>query len=130
MPDTFFLIFGIIVALLGAIILFAMIRSIAKCRTRVEATICSLKTEKTSLRGTTVYSYSPVVSYEVNGNSYEANAPFSTGKKDKYIVGNKLVIYINASDPSDYRFPGKLGLWITGFVMLALGLLFIVLCFI
>lgn len=130
MPDMFFLIFGIVVAFIGLLILFVVIKDLIKCRKKIDATISSLHVDKTHLRGTTIYSYSPIVSYEFNGNTYESTSPFSSEKKSKYVVGNKLTIYIDEANPESCRFPGKPGLFITGLIISAIGLLFVILYFI
>ncbi len=130
MSDTYFLIFGIILAILGAIILFTAVKNALTCKKKIYATISSIATQKTTLRGSTIYYYHPVVAYDAGGNHYETQAPFSTGRKDKYIIGNKMVVYIDESNPGSCRFPGKPGLWITGLLFLFAGLFFAILYFV
>lgn len=127
MSDTYFLIFGLVVGLIGLLQIFFQILSLASCKKRISATVTSLKTDSVVIRGSTVHTYSPEFSYEFEGQSFKGKAPFSTTKKDKYSQGDTLVIYVNPENPTEYRFRGKIGKLIGGFVLLAIGLLFVVL---
>ena len=130
MSDTFFLVFGIIVSLFGLLTLYVQIKNQVMCRERVTATIIKLHVSKVMLRGTTKQSYSPELSYTVNDHTVNVAAPFSSYNKDKYKVGETMPLYISKADPTAYRFPGKVGITITGFIVLAVGVLFIVLYFV
>lgn len=127
MSDTYFLVFGIIVALIGLLQIFFQVRKLSSCKKKVTATITSLKTDSIIVRGSTVHTYSPEFSYEFNGNTFTGTAPFSTTKKDKYTPGEPLTVYIDNDNPSEYRFGGKIGILIGGIVLLAIGLLFVTL---
>lgn len=127
MSDTYFFIFGIVVAIIGLLQVFFQLRKLTSCKNKITATVTSLKTDSIIVRGSTVHTYSPEFSYEFNGNTFTGTAPFSTTKKDKYSPGEPLTIYIDTNNPAAYRFGGEIGRLIGGIVLLAIGLLFVVL---
>lgn len=127
MSDTYFFIFGIVVAIIGLLQVFFQLRKLTSCKNKITATVTSLKTDSIIVRGSTVHTYSPEFSYEFNGNTFTGTAPFSTTKKDKYSPGEPLTIYIDTDNPAEYRFGGEIGRLIGGIVLLAIGLLFVVL---
>ena len=127
MSDTYFLIFGIIIALIGMILLFSYFKVLLSCRQAVIAQITSVKKEKITLRGSSVYSYRPVFSYSVDGHEYSGEATFTTHNKTKYNSGDSLKIYVSATQPGLYRFDGKIAPMIIGLIMVVIGGLFIVL---
>lgn len=107
MGDNFFLIVGIIDAVIGLIVASADIFARLRCRIKAEGEIVSLKTEKTIFRGSTIKKYRPVISYKAD-KEYKAEAPFISRKKEKYDIGEKLVIYYNEKKPDEFYFRGKL----------------------
>lgn len=127
MSDTYFFIFGIVVAIFGLLQVFFQLRKLTSCKNKITATVTSLKTDSIIVRGSTVHTYSPEFSYEFNGNTFTGTAPFSTTKKDKYSPGEPLTVYIDTDNPAEYRFGGEIGKLIGGIVLLAIGLLFVVL---
>lgn len=130
MSDLYFLIFGIVVTLLGIIILSTYIYSIITCRTKIYATITSLKKESMKLRGSTVYSYRPEFKYSYNDTEYSGISIKSTYKKDKYQANEPLLIYINPNKPEDYRFSVFTGALLTGIIAFGVGMLFVILYFV
>lgn len=129
MRESAFLVFGIICALIGIVVLAVKLRLRIRCSRRTDAVIINLQADYTMLRGTKVYTYCPEFSYTVDGKEYQGIAPFSTSKKDKYRIGDPLPVYINPADPEDYDFRGKPGLVIAGVLLLGVGLLFVILNF-
>lgn len=129
MPDLYFLIFGMVVSLIGILSIFAKMRSIATCTEAITASVASIKTETTLIRGSTVYFYRPVYSYSYFGKKYKAEAPYKSMLKGKYNVGDTASIYINPAEPGDFRFPNTFAAFVFGIIALAVGLLFVVLYF-
>lgn len=130
MSDKFFLIFGIVVSLIGLLTVVIEIRTFFTCRMKVTATIVSLKKEATTIRGGKIYSYRPHFIYTVNDKQYDGFAPFSSRKPDKYRVDETLQILVSEKNPEIFRFRGRIGALITGIVVLGIGLLFVILYFI
>lgn len=127
MPDIFFLIFGIIITQLGFLLIVIEINITVKCRERTTAEITRLKKSTTLLRGSGVNYYSPEFTYIKDDINYFGITPFSTRHKDKYRIGDKITIYINSTDPEQYRLKRINGILIFGFVTLAVGLVFVIL---
>lgn len=129
MPDLYFFFFGLVCFMIGLLLLAIKIYIIASCRDKVNATITSIKKDKTIVRGSTVYMYIPKFSYSVNGKDYKGTASFSTFSKEKYKEGDTLPIYVSHSNPGNYRFKGRYGMFIWGLLFSSIGLLFMVLYF-
>lgn len=130
MSDTYFLIFGIVVAILGLIIVIGQMRMLLLCRTHIDAEITSVRRGTTKVRGSSIHSYRPQFSYNINDKKYEGTAPFTTKKKDKYNPGDVLRILVSEANPEMYRFRGRVGTLIAGIVILGAGLLFVILFFV
>lgn len=130
MTDIYFLVFGCVCIAAGLLICFLKALSLRKCRTRVEAEITSVKVQSIPLRGSKVYTYSPVITYKVDGRTFNGTAPFSSAKKEKYAVGGVLPILVNPSNPGEFRFEGRVGTLFAGGIILAIGLLFFILSFV
>lgn len=129
MSDTYFLIFGIVVSLIGLALIVLHIRTVSSCGERIIAQINNLKVQRTVIRGSSVYSYCPEFIYTVNGKTYQGTADFSTYRKNKYQVGDPLEIYYNYNDPEQYRVKGRCTMLIWGVIILAIGLPFVILYF-
>lgn len=129
MPDLYFLIFGIVIGLIGIIIVILKIRVFTACRIRVNATISSIQTESTLIRGSTLHTFRPKLSYTVNGKTYRTACPFSTVREKKYSVGDTMSIFVSPSVPDLIRYPGRVGLFITGIILFGIGLLYVILYF-
>lgn len=129
MSDWYFLVFGIISAVIGLILIALKIKVIASCRVKTVATISALHIEKTLVRGSTVRTYYPVLTYSYDNESYTCTAPFSSVRANKYKEGEQMIMYISSDNPELYRFPRRLGMIFTGLIFLSVGLLFVVLFF-
>lgn len=129
MSDMYFLVFGIIVCIIGVVMLWAYFKTVILCRQKVTATITSIKEESMLVRGSTVHSYRPSFEYVVDGYSHNGEAPFTTYRENKYNEGDLLEIFVSSSNPELFRFKGRFGLFIAGLVIFAVGGLFVVLYF-
>ena len=129
MSDVYFLVFGIIVTLVGIGLTFMHFRIYALCTQKTAATIKSLKMKYHYFRGMKKTLYCPEFEYTIEGKKYEGTASFSTYKKDKYRIGDMMNIYIDPADPGSYRFEGRYEILLTGILALVIGLLFVVLYF-
>lgn len=130
MSDTYFLVFGIIVSLIGIALIVIHFRDLINCREKITATISNLKVEKVSVRGSSVSSYCPKFTYEVDGQTYNGIATFTTNTKNKYKVGDGIEICYNSKNPGQYRMPGRFKSLVFGIIIAAIGMLFVGLNFI
>ena len=101
MPDLFFLIFGIAVCFIGILIMGGEIYAFFACKEKVNAKILDFKTQKTSIRGSTVRLYSPVVAFELDGKTYKGKSPFSTLRANKYKLNDTIEIFVNKKSPGN-----------------------------
>lgn len=129
MSDTFILVFGIIVLILGLIILYVYFKTVILCRCKILSEITKVKEEQLLIRGSTLHTYRPEFMYMYEGQKYKGVASFSTTNENKYNVGDSLLIYVNVKNPGLYRFSGRFGMLITGLVIFAIGALFTILWF-
>lgn len=129
MPDLFFCILGFIIGGLGLLILIVQIRKLIVCRTKISAVITSCNQKTRIWRGKKITDYNPQFQYTVNGQNFDAAAPFSSTNKNKYIPGQTYDLFIDSKHPDKYRFKNEVGLYITGIIMLTLGAFFVVLYF-
>lgn len=127
MPDTVFLILGIIFDLIGVILIVIHFRDVIGCREKISATVSNLKVDKIRLRGSTVLSYCPEFTYTVNDRKYSGIASFTTYSKDKYKVGDEIEICYNIRNPEHYRMKGKCKSLLFGLVIAAVGVFLTVL---
>lgn len=130
MSDTYFLVFGIVVALIGLVVLILYFKTFCLCRKKVTAEIVCVKEEQMTLRGSTIHSYRPRFSYNVDGKEYFGDAPFTSVKESKYNEGDPLEVIISESNPELFRFRGRIGGLITGIIMFCVGGLFVFLYFV
>lgn len=126
-PGIVILILGIILCLLGLILIFIQIKMLAKCTKRTAAVIHSLKKQSVTVRGSKMYSYIPEITYTYDGKEYVGEASFSTSNKDKYKPGDTLTIFVNPSNPENFRFRGKFGAFIFGALCLIAGTALVIL---
>ncbi len=112
---------GIIIAVGGLLFIVAFGISRARCKTRIEATVCKLATKSMKLRGRTVTDTTPIFSYSVNGKEYTYKAEMSTASRKRFCVGQKEFIYINEKHPEEARFGSNLRFLLCGIVLFLLG---------
>ncbi len=121
------IVLGILLAITGLLLTLAFVFALLKCREKTEATVSKLVVKNITLRGSTVKQYTPVFTYTVGTNEYSAKADFSTIKPDKFTVGQKVTVHVNAKNPAEMRFGGNVRIIILGAVLLAAGILVLVL---
>lgn len=108
--DTFMLIVGIILSCGGLLVLVFKAVDLFTCSQRIEAEITGVKTEKTLVRGSTVYTYHPKYRYTADGKSYTGTSPRSSLKENAFEAGGTLTLYVNPKKPESVRYPGFDGL--------------------
>ena len=123
------IVLGIILALVGVLLIAAVINSKGKCTMRVEATVSSLIVKAMPRRGYTVDYYTPIFTYTVDGKEYSTKADLFTKDKKLFAVGQKATVLVNPADPAMMRYGSTAGFLITGIVLALAGLFFLVLCF-
>lgn len=130
MPELFYLIFGIILVILGVIWVLSSLFHDFSCSKKVVAKI--IRTERDSKsywRGS--YKYYPVFSYTVEGKNYIIKDKYSqTRNKNKYFVGKEAVLSYNPKSPEEFRNGIKLSMYFIGASIFLLGAFFSVLYFI
>lgn len=121
--------FGIILTIIGLLIIIGFIMSLAKCKTKAEATVSQIIETKNVLRGSTIKSYSPVFSYKADDKDYFFKSEKSSLNPQKYEVGQKVTVYIDKKHPETARFGVNIGIFLSGLVLTFVGVVFIVLYF-
>ena len=118
------LVVGIIFILLGVVMYF--IQKIPSNYVKTTGTVVSLKTENVRQPGKTnqyTLTYFPVVSFTVNGNTYQFNGSGETYYPDPSPVGQKVSVSYNPSDPSGSpRLSNDKGPIIFGSIISGIGL--------
>ncbi len=128
MNDTYFLIVGIVLSVIGVLMLASFLMSKIKCKTAVEAVVSRVSVKKSYLRGKTYRHSTPVFTYIFNNKKYTQKANISTLKSGKYTVGDTFTVYIDPNNPSAMRFGANIGIVAGGALFLAAGLILTV-CF-
>lgn len=129
MPDTFFLIVGIVLAVLGGLIFAAALSNTRSCSQKVTATVVKVEWDNTRhLRGT--YPHYPVVAYTVGGKEYKVKSSTSTRISSKYKVGQEVVIRYNPQNPKEIQVGIGLSSYIVGAILFGFGATLIAVFFI
>lgn len=121
------IVFGIIMAVVGALCVTAFILSKVKCTVRTEATVSKIHEKKMVHRGRTTKQYIPVFSYEADGKTYTEEGDVETGNSERFTVGQKEFIFINPKNPKEFRYGNNVGILLFGMAFLLIGAFFIVL---
>ncbi len=120
MPDTFFLIVGIVLAVIGGLIFIAAISNTRSCCQKVVGTIVKVEWDNTRhWKGS--YPHYPVVSYTVNGQEYTVKSSTYTRVSSKYKVGQEVVIHCNPKKPEEIRVGVDLPSYLVGAVLMGIG---------
>lgn len=106
MSDMFFLVVGIILAVIGLLLLTAKVMTYIKCTVSINATVVKLEREYTHYRGVEHTHYRPFVGYVVDGKKYTEKAYFRTYRKTKYPINSEIKICYNPKNPKEIRFVG------------------------
>lgn len=123
MNDTYFLIVGIVLTIIGALMLASVLVSRVKCKTAVEAVVSRVSVKKSYLRGKTYKFSTPVFTYTFNSKKYTQKANISTLKTGKYTAGDTFTVYIDPKNPAAMRFGTNIGVIVCGALFLAAGLI-------
>ena len=105
----FFLIFGIVIFIIGISSLITNVHKKENCTEKVIATCTNMKQKKHSSKhrnGPTTYT--PVFTYEYNNKRYERQygKSYSERKKDTFEKNKKYTIFVNPKIPSQYIVEG------------------------
>lgn len=125
MPDLFFLIVGIILALAGFLSIAGIISDAASCRTAVNAEIVSVKKHSTYYKGKTTETYRPTYGYKYEGRDYTSQADEDFRDPEMGSVGKNVVIKINPRKPERVQKKKKAGTVVFGLILSAFGALLI-----
>ena len=102
----FFLVVGVILAVIGLLLLTAKVMTYIKCTVQINATVVKQEKEHTFFRGVEYTHYRPVVGYVVDGKKYTEKAHFRTYGKTKYPINSEIKICYNPKNPKEIRFVG------------------------
>ena len=123
------LIFGIILAVIGAALLVAFICNRLNCHKKVDATITKVLEDEVKIRGSSVKKYIPVFTYTVDGKEYTQKTNTSTYKNGRFQVGYKTIVYVNPKNPTNVRYESNTEFLVAGINFLLLGIICIILYF-
>ena len=126
MSDTFFLIVGILVSLIGFICLLAGITLRIQCTKKIEAVIQNVKQKHHVVRLKAIIAYHPIFHYEEEGKTYTHTAEIFSFRPKKYVVGNPLTVWINPKKPSEYCFSTHIGSLVGDVAIMVAGLTLVV----
>ncbi len=120
MSDTFFLIVGIILAILGALIFIASISRDVSCSRQMMAKVVKVERDGTRhWKGT--YPYYPTFSYLVNGQEYNIKSDTYTRSHTKYKVGQEVMIHYNPKSPEQIRLGVQISSYLFSIVLMGIG---------
>lgn len=129
MPDAFFLVTGILLALLGGLIFCAAVSSNRSHSQRTTGTVVRIEVDNTRhLRGT--FPHYPVVTYTVDGKEYTAKSETYTRIGTKYKLGQRLTVHYDPNSPKKIRVGVDAWSFAVGITMAILGLALVALYFI
>ncbi len=121
MSDTFMLIVGIVLAVIGVLILAAVISSTRACSQKVSGKVVRVELDNTRhWRGT--YPHYPIVSYVTDGKEYTVKSGTYTRISTKYETGQDVVVRYNPKKPDEIRVGLDLSSYIVGAIFLLIGL--------
>lgn len=127
MSDTYFLIIGILLFIIGACFLILQIRRRLSCSGQVLAVIVEVQRKKISTwKGKAFFQYFSTFSYQAEGKNYLIKHPVKNDKT--YQKGNNVLIYYNPKAPENIYTGGSLFLCISSILLLLFGLILII-CF-
>lgn len=105
------LIFGLLVAAMGLYFSIKIIKKLINCTADISAECTDIKKHRhehdSGHHHHTTYSYSPVLSYRVNGNDYSGEADISSSSGMKFSVGQRFDIKYNPGAPDQFIVKGK-----------------------
>lgn len=120
MSDTFFLIVGIVLALIGGLIFAAAVSNTRSCSRKLTGRVVRVEWDNTRhWKGT--YPHYPVVSYTVDGREYTVKSSTYTRVSTKYKVGQDVIIRYNPQKPDEIQVGIDLSSYIVGTIMLVVG---------
>lgn len=126
MSDTYFLVIGIFIALIGLFLIILRLIHYFTCSLRVESKITGLEETRTMIRGSTIRHYHPVCAYTVEGRELSETAPYSSRDKAHYTIGDTVIIHVNPKQPELVRFSYFNSSIIFDLVILAAGLTLVI----
>lgn len=120
MSDTTFLIIGIVLAVLGALMLLGTIGRNLTCSQKVTAKVVEMRVDESGHWKGTLPHY-PTFTYVVNGREYTVESKEYTRKMDKYRVDEDAAIWCNPKDPEEFRLGVSVGGFFAALVPLIIG---------
>ncbi len=121
------IIVGILITITGILLTLAFIIGRITCSMRAEATVSKILETSITMRGRKLKEYTPEFTYIINGKTFTDKAETPSRKKDKYIVGQKVTVYVNPKHPEKTWFGNNLGFLFLGLaaVVIGAGLIFL-----
>lgn len=120
MSDTFFLIVGIVLVVLGVLMLWGTIGRNLTCSQKVVAQVVEIRVDESGYWKGTMPHY-PTFTYVVNGREYTVESKEYTRSMNKYRVGEEAIIWCNPKDPEEIRLGVSIGGFFVALVPLIIG---------
>ena len=120
MSDTTFLIIGIVLAVLGALMLLGTIGRNLTCSQKVTAKVVEMRADESGYWNGTLPHY-PTFTYVVNGREYTVESKEYTRSMNKYRVDEETIIWCNTKDPEEIRLGVSIGGFFAALVPLIIG---------
>lgn len=127
---VFTLIFGLILATVGCVVIGGYIGEKNRCTFETQGVVVELKAYTTSSRKSSHRtSYHPVYSYEYNGQTY-THTDQAGSNPPAFTAGQRLTIMVNPDDPTEIYVPDSKAGWFVGGAFAAIGLVVMLVSFI
>lgn len=120
MSDTTFLIIGIVLAVLGALMLLGTIGRNLTCSQKVTAKVVEMRVDESGYWNGTLPHY-PTFTYVVNGREYTVESKEYTRSMNKYRVDEEAIIWCNPKNPKEIRLGVSIGGFFAALVPLIIG---------
>lgn len=120
MSDTTFLIIGIVLTALGALMLLGTTGRNMTCSQKVTAKVIDVRAEESGYwKGT--LPYYPTFNYVVNGKEYTVESKEYTRSMNKYRLNGEAIIWCNPKNPQEIRLGVSIGGFFVALVPIIIG---------
>lgn len=126
MGDTFYLIIGIILSIIGVGGIGAAISNNKSCSEYVTATVSSVKVQRHNIKFKLLVTYIPTFTYTFGGKKYSTASHYSSIRSKKYEKGKEYTLRINPKNPNEINEGSNWSLVLFGLIFAAAGITMIV----
>lgn len=125
MGDTFFLVIGVILSIFGLLSIVSGFYANKNCTAIVDAKITELKDKTSYYKGVTTHNFSLVISYVLNGNTYESKVNDSTRDGEKYHMGKTITVMVDPKHPERMLLKKTISQFVFGAILLIPGVILV-----